>query len=82
MSLLLYAMAPQDTFFGVAGKLGPAELAFGAEQTDASTAHFFPPPRLHSSSARCWALTFVSSVPQVTMSPSAATAPQAWLKLA
>jgi hypothetical protein len=82
ISALLYAIAPQEVFFGGLGALGGAALAFGAEQTHASTAHFFPPARLHSASDRCSAFNFVASVPQVTISPSAATAPHAWLKLA
>ena len=82
ISLLLYAMAPQDTLFGGGGALGGAELAPAAEQTAASTAQFFRPVRTHSAIARCWALSLVFEVPQKTVSPSTATAPHEWLKLA
>ncbi len=81
ISLLLYAIAPQEMFFGSLGALGGPALGFTDEQMDASMSHFLPPSLVHSAMARCCALTFVPDVPQATISPSAATAPQMLLKL-
>src|SRR5580704_4542846 len=68
-------------FFGGLDGLGGPALEFADEQTDASTSHLLPPSLVHSARARCCALTFVPDVPQATISPSAATAPQMLLKL-
>src|ERR1700680_5327990 len=76
-------MAPQDTVLGGVGVLASDQPppAPGEEQIDASTLHFFP-ILVHSASARCSALYFVPDVPQTTVSPSAAMAPQMLWKLA
>src|ERR1035441_2530552 len=77
-------MAAQEIFLGGGGGLGGpgvAPLDFQIEQAVASRAHFLPPMRAHSASARCWAFGLVSAFPQPTRSPSAATEPQIPLKL-
>src|SRR5579862_9183847 len=53
-------------------------LAYIFEQTQACTAQFLPPALRHSSIALCWALSFRKAVPQVTILPSAATAPHSF----
>jgi hypothetical protein len=64
-SHVLVAVSDRAPVFGGGGGLGGAELASGIEQTDASTAHFLPPARSHSASARCPALNFALTADQI-----------------